>query len=205
MALRAVGAGLVVYGITGLILIVLGAIVGLEAAGRIERLAQDADNTLAAAARTTDAAAESFTSIDGSLSEAEVSADGAAELSREASATLDQLALAMRISVFGTRPLEPLADDFATSALQAAELGDALDSVSGSLGGTRIDVARIGTEMAVLADEIRSLRESSAAGGETPPARAFVALLLAWLAIPAAGGLIGGLALLAGRQLNGPV
>lgn len=201
MARRALGAGLVVYGVTGLVLIVLGAMVGLETAGYIERLAQDADDTLAAAARTTDAAAQSFTGIDGSLSEAEASAGGAAELSREASATLDQLALAMRISVFGSRPLEPLADDFATSADQAAELGDALDSVSGSLGGTRIDVARIGTEMTVLAEEIRSLRQSSGTGGQAPPVRALVALLLAWLAIPAVGGLIGGLALLAGRPL----
>lgn len=205
MALRTLGAGLVVYGITGLVLIVLGAMVGLEAAAHIERLARDADDTLAAAARTTDAAAESFTSIDGSLSEAEASADGAAQLSREASTTFDQLALAMRISVFGARPLEPLADDFATSADHAAQLGDTLDSVSGSLGSTRTDVARIGTEMAILANELRSLRESSGTAGETPPVRAFVALLLAWLAIPAVGGLIGGLALLSGQRLSRPV
>ena len=103
---------LILYGILGLVLILVGAVMGLELASRIERLAATADGTLAAAARSTDAAAEAFTNVDGSLSEAETSAIAAAALARDASGTLASLAQAMELSVFGAQPLLPRSPTF---------------------------------------------------------------------------------------------
>lgn len=187
---------LILYGVFGLLLVTGGALMGLGMADRIERLATAADDTLAAAARSTRAAADSFTSVDGSLSEAQVSADGAAALAREASGTLDALALAMELSLFGAQPLLPLAGEFSTSSDQASELADALGSVSTSLSDTRTDVAIIGVELGTLSDEIEELQGTAEPADASPPLRLFVALLLAWLAIPAIGSLIYGLALL---------
>ncbi|HYI67527.1 MAG TPA: hypothetical protein VEW95_11425 [Candidatus Limnocylindrales bacterium] len=189
---------LILYGVLGLVLVVGGAAIGLDVTARIERLTATADGTLAAAARSTDVAAEAFTNVDASLTESQASADAAAELSRDASVTMASLAQAMELSVFGAQPLLPLAAEFDASAEQASALAGTLDLVAASLGDTRTDVARIGTELAGLSTELSALREANGTS-ETrtaPPLRIFVLLLLAWLLIPAAGGLLMGLALL---------
>jgi len=188
--------GLIAYGLLGLLLVIGGAVIGLDVAGRIERLASSADGALSAAARSTRAAADSFASIDGSLSQAQASADGAAILAREAGATLDSLAVGMQLTVLGAQPLLPLADEFSASADQAEQLGGRLDAVGSSLGETRTDMAIIGLELDALSSEIDSLRGAGEASGSSPALRLFVALLLAWIAIPAVAALLVGLALL---------
>ena len=187
---------LIFYGVLGLAVVLSGAAIGLEVTARIERLTATADGTLAAAARSTDVAAAAFANVDGSLSESQASADAAAALARDASGTLASLARAMGLSVFGAQPLLPLAGEFETSAEQAAALAETLDQVAVSLGDSRIDVAAIGTELAGLSAELGALRDANATTGPSPPLRIFVLLLLAWLLVPAAGGLLMGLALL---------
>jgi hypothetical protein len=186
--------GLIVYGVLGLVLAVGGVTFGLETAGRIERLAAASDGTLAAAARSTRAAAGSFASVDTSLANAEESAAQAATLAAEASGTLDALSTSMNLSIFGTQPLQPLADEFSTSADQAEELAATLGVVGGSLSDTRADAAVIGVELAGLGDELDALREATP--NEPIPVRGLVALLVVWLALPAVGALIAGLSLL---------
>ncbi|MEO7296182.1 MAG: hypothetical protein ABIZ57_08560, partial [Candidatus Limnocylindria bacterium] len=89
-----------------------------------------------------------------------------------------------------------LAGEFEASAEQASALGETLDRVGGSLGDTRTDVVSIGTELDGLSAELDALREANGTGGSAPSLRLFVVMLLAWLLIPALGGLLGGLALL---------
>jgi len=187
---------LILYGVLGFALVLGGAMIGLELASRIERLATTADGTLAAAVRSTDAAADAFTNVDGSLSEAETSAAAAGALARDASGTLASLARAMELSVFGAQPLLPLAGEFDASAEQASALGETLDRVGGSLGATRTDVTSIGTELDELSVQLAGLRDANGSGGTAPPLRPFVILLLSWLLVPAVGGLLAGLALL---------
>lgn len=187
---------LILYGVLGFALVLGGAMIGLELASRIERLATTADGTLAAAVRSTNAAADAFTNVDGSLSEAETSAAAAGALARDASGTLASLARAMELSVFGAQPLLPLAGEFDASADQASALGETLDRVGGSLGATRTDVTSIGTELDELSVQLAGLRDANGSGGTAPPLRPFVILLLSWLLVPAVGGLLAGLALL---------
>jgi len=193
---RTLAWGLIAYGILGLVLVVGGALIGLQAAGRVERLVSAADGALIAAARSTRAAADSFTSVDGSLATAQLSADEAASLAGEASGTLASLAASMRLSFFGTQPLLPLASEFETSADQASELAETLGSMSGSLDVTRDDAAAIGGELESLSNELEILRGADPQAGGSPPLSFFVVLLLAWLAVPAVGALLFGLALL---------
>lgn len=193
---RPLAWGLIIYGILGLALVVIGAVVGLDLAARIERTAALAGGSLEAATRATRAAADSFDSVDGSLTEAQTSADGAADLARDASGTLDALAAAMNLSILGSQPLAPLSDQFGTSADQADQLAETLESVSTSLGDTRTDVATIGVELDLLSRELEELSELSGTESGSPSIRLFVGLLLAWLAIPAIGALLYGAALL---------
>jgi hypothetical protein len=196
---RAAGWLLVIYGLLGLVLVVSGALVGLDAADRFERLATDADEAVSSAAAATGAAADSFANIDTSLAESRSSADAAAALAREASGTLTALATAMSLSIFGAQPLLPLAAEFTTSAEQAAELAETLDGVGASLGDTRIGVARIAPELQRLSDELYALGGGAERGAGTPPLRVFVVVLLAWLLMQAVGSLLGGLVLMRSR------
>lgn len=192
---RTLGWMLVAYGAVGVALVVLTAWIGLDVAARVERLATDADATLVAAAGATDAAAESFANIDASLSEAEASSLTAAALARDASATLDALASAMGLSVFGAQPLLPLAAEFTTSAEQATALAGTLDAVAGSLSDTRTDVSLIGPQLELLSDQLAGLADDPETSS-APPLRLAVALLLAWLFLPAVGSIVAGVLIL---------
>ena len=118
------GWAMLIYGILGLVLLLGTAAAGIAVADRVERLVASTDGILTAAARSTEAAAAALGNVDGSLTEAQVSAAAAASLARDASATLASLGSAMEISIFGAQPLLPLADDFMQSADQAAALGE---------------------------------------------------------------------------------
>ena len=199
---RGLGYLLVVYGALGLALVAGGASLGLDLAGRLERMASEADTTLAAAARATEATAAAFENVDGSLAEARASSDSAAALAREASGTLASLAIAMELSVFGAQPLQPLAGEFSASADQASALADTLDDVGASLGDTRADAARIGPELATLSEQLRALgadpdRPAGTVGA--PPLRAFVVLVLAWVGMQAFVSLVVGISLARSR------
>lgn len=196
---RAAGWLLLMYGLLGFLLVVSGALVGLDAADRFERLATDANEAITSAAAATDAAADSFTNVDASLAESRTSADAAAALAREASGTLDALADAMSLSILGAQPLLPLAEEFMTSAQQATELAETLDAVGGSLGDTRADVAQIAPQLERLSDELDALGGGSERGAGTPPLRIFVIVLLAWLLMQAVGSVLGGLMLMRPR------
>ena len=199
---RGLGWLLVVYGAMGLALVTGGAFIGLDLAGRVERVAAEADTTLMAAARATEATADAFENVDGSLAEARASSDAAAALAREAAGTLASLAVAMELSVFGAQPLQPLAGEFAASADQASALADTLDDVGSSLGDTRTDAARIGPELTTLSEQLSALgadpeRPRGTVG--SPPLRAFVVLLLAWVGMQAFVSLVAGITLVRSR------
>ena len=190
--------GLVAYGLVGLALSVVGFTFGLDAAGQLERLAAATDTTLEAAARSTAAAADSFESIDASLVNAEGSVAQAATLSADAGATLDALSVAMNLSVFGAQPLQPLADEFADAADQAEELASTLEVTTGSVNDVRADAEAIGGELSTLADELDALRESLPA--DPIPIRGLVALLLAYLTLPAVAALVAGFLMLRAQR-----
>ena len=192
----ATGWLLIVYAVVGFALVILGGLVGIDLATRVEQLTGNADSALTAAAGATEAAAESFASIDDSLGDARTSSDAAAALAREASGSLRSLASAMALSIFGAQPLLPLAEDFSTSADQAADLADTLDEVGGSLGDTRADVARIGPELELLSDQLDELAAEPDANASAAPFRLFVIALLAWLLFQAVGSLVAGLSLI---------
>ena len=192
---RTTGRLLIAYAILGFVLVAFGAFTGLELAAQVERLSGTADQALSAAARATDAAADSFTSVDGSLSDAQTSADSAAGLAREAAGSLRSLAASMDVSILGTQPLQGLAAAFEANAEQADALAGTLDSVGASLGDTRTEVARIGPELSSLSEELRTLGTEPEAAAAAPGLRLFVVLLLVWLVMQAFASLVAGLVL----------
>lgn len=192
---RGAGRLLIAYGLVGLALVAVGAFVGLGLAAQVERLSGTADAALTAAARATDAAAESFAAVDVSLADSESSAAAAATLAREASGSLDSLAAAMDVRILGTQPLAGLAAQFTANAEQAEAVADTLDAVEASLGDTRTEVARIAPELEALSEELRALGTEPQAATAAPGLRLFVVLLLIWLVMQSLGSVIAGSAL----------
>ena len=198
MPRRRLGWALIAYGTAGIVLLIIVVGVALDAAARAERLVGSADATLESAATTADAAAAAFSGANDSLNRGAASAADAASLSRDASATLDSLAVAMEISIFGGQPLLPLADDFAASADQAASLADELDGVGAALDDTQADITLVGARLSELADDLDALSPADPSSASMPPLSLIVVLLGAWLALPAIGALATGIWLLRG-------
>jgi hypothetical protein len=184
--MRMLGWLLILYAVIGAGLVLASIIVGGPMVGRVDRLATSATQSMGEAARAADAAADAFTGFDASLAQARESTDQAARLSRDASATLQALSQAMSLSVLGSQPLLPLADDFGTSAEQMRAMGDNLDGIGSALSTNRGQIAAVGHELRLLADRLAELRGGVAAeqAGRGLPLSWLFYGFLAWQLLP---------------------
>jgi hypothetical protein len=189
---------LLLYAILGAGLVVASVAIGGPIVARVDRLATSASGSMDAAARAADAAADAFTGFDTSLAEARRSTEEAATLSRDTSDTLQSLSDAMSLSVLGTQPLLPLADDFATSAEQLRHMGDNLKGIGVALTTNQDQIADVGAELRLLADQLAGLRGGVAAeqAGSGPPLIWLFYGFLAWQLLPIGAAVIGGRMLL---------
>lgn len=147
------------YAALGSVLIVAALLVGGPLVDRLDRLSGSAVDTMGAASEAARAAADAFEGLDASVVQARTSAEDAAALSGETATTLDALATAMNLNLFGAQPLLPLADQFERSAEQMRELGGNLDGIGLALDANREDVAIVGDRMSELADELETLSD----------------------------------------------
>lgn len=166
---------LAAYAAIGIVLVLAALLVGGPLVSRLDRVTTSATDTMSAAASAARAAAEAFDGFDTSVEQARSSADDAAGLSRETATTLDALATAMSIEFLGAQPLLPLAGQFQRSADQMRELGDNLERIGAALSANRTDIAAVGVEMRVLADEMEAFE------GRVAAERVTGGLPLSWL------------------------
>jgi hypothetical protein len=166
---------LAAYAAIGVVLVLAALIVGGPLVARLDRVTTSASDTMAAAASAARAAADAFDGFDTSVEQAHTSADDAAGLSRETATTLDALAAAMGIEFLGAQPLLPLAGQFQRSADQMRELGDNLDGIGAALSANQTDIAAVGAEMRILADELEAFE------GRVAAERLAGGLPLSWL------------------------
>jgi hypothetical protein len=203
--MRLLGWLLAAYAAIGVVFVIVAAVIGGPLVARVDRMTTSATTTMRAAAQAADAAADAFGGFDSSITRARTSADGAADLSRSTATTLDGLAAAMSISIFGSQPLEPLASQFAASADQLRELGAELGGIGQALEVNRDDVGRVGSRMRALATELESLEGRIAnerAGGGLPISWLFYGFLL-WQLLPIGAAAIGGAWLLHHARMVG--
>jgi hypothetical protein len=184
---------LAAYAVVGVILVLAALLVGGPLVARLDRVTTSATDTMSAAAAAARAAADAFDGFDTSVEEARTSAEDAAELSRETATTLDALAAAMGLELFGAQPLLPLASQFQRSADQMRELGDNLEEIGGALGANREDIGEVGMRMEALADELEELEGRIAAEqveGGLPLSWLYYGFLL-WQLLPIAAAAVG--------------
>ena len=75
----------------------------------------------------------------------------------------------MNLSIFGAQPLQPLADEFADAAEQAAALSVTLGTTAGSVSDVQADAAAIGVELEGLAAQLEALRDTVPAEPDPDP------------------------------------
>ncbi|HEX5397084.1 MAG TPA: hypothetical protein VFX74_08345, partial [Candidatus Limnocylindria bacterium] len=92
---RAAGIGLTVYGVVGIVLIVVAMLVGGAALQRVERLTSSLSGTLTAAASTSRTSVAALGNLRGGVSRSSTAASDAGTLVDRASTTSSQLAAAM--------------------------------------------------------------------------------------------------------------
>jgi hypothetical protein len=207
--MRALGVVLILYGALGLVLVGAGAVVGVDAVARVEHLSENVEGSLAAATTTVQNTADSFDGFETSLSEANAAARNAAEVMRDSSVTMASLAGAMSLTILGTQPLLPLAQDFERGAEQLAVLSRDLDRLGVALSANIDDVSAIRDDLRSLGERLDRLTAGggAAANGVTGgtsgvPLRLLFGGLLAWLALQAVTALVAGIVLL--RRASAP-
>lgn len=205
---RHLGLGLLAYGLAGLLLLaVAGAVIGgtvhqLNVAGKTVGEQRDALlATLRATSLTMRNASAGVGNVGHSLTAAHASADHAAGLARSMGNTLRGLSSAMNVQIFGTQPLAGLASGFDNAGGQSDELAGDLDALGTALAQNTTDLEMSRQDLAALSERVDLL----VAAVETTPfgvgqepfivELVFVGLLV-WLAVPAAGSIAVGAALL---------
>jgi hypothetical protein len=203
---RTLGWLLVVYAFFGMLLLVAAVALGLPMVGRVQRITDSASGSIAAAARSAQAASDALAGFDDSLTQAQQSATDAASLSRDAAGTLDGLSEAMTVSILGTQPLIGLADDFANSATQLMRLGDSLEQIGGAMATSQEDMGAVSVELQGLTDQLTELAGVTEAelAGTDPPLTWLFAGFLAWQAVQVVAAGLAGLLLLRDARRREP-
>ena len=191
LPVREIGIALVGIGAVGLVAVIVAFIVIGAILSRLEAVSEAAAGPLESTARTVSDAAEAFDGFSASLGEAQQSAASAAAIADQASETLDNVADAMSIQIFGTQPLLQAAEGFRQSSAQLASLGDDLEEMGDALGANIGDVEQAATNLREVRNEMNGLltafETQDGSDGGIGLARIGIYLLLAWLGVVAVG------------------
>jgi hypothetical protein len=196
---RRLGLALMLYGLIGLailgavLLFVVGPLgepggLGIDAGrDQVVRLLDASEDALADA----ELAARN---ADTGLVEAADAAGSAGGFMTELAGTMRELAASLRISIFGSQPFGPAADDFERVAASASNVATDLQTAATAvrLGGE--DLSSLASELAAMQDEVVAMRTSvdTALAVDTSGWRLMAVVLVAWLAVPALVSLLVG-------------
>jgi hypothetical protein len=208
---RQLAAGLIAYGVVGLLLFVVSVpvIVGpLASLGRIATQRVDAIRWLDLTGQGLDDVGLGSANAGTSLASAATAAGNAALLAQELSASMTSLRDASGLSILGSQPLAGLTDSFDRVAGRAGDLSSSMTSLAGSLGQNTRDFAAVSADAATLREQVSSLRDAFAAPGsaDVESLAAWLVpaalLLVTWLATPAVASLVAGILMFraAGRE-----
>ena len=195
---RAAGIGLTAYGLVGIVLIVIALLVGGAALGRVERLTSSLSGTLAAAATTSRTSVTALGNLRDGVTRSSTAASDAGGLVDQASTTSSQLAAAMTISILGAQPLLPMATSFNDLSTQLQSLSGDLREIGTALDTSGSDLDRLEADMRQMTTRLEALSGTNGTASIISGGGLRLALLalLIWLAVPAIGALVVGLALL---------
>jgi hypothetical protein len=206
-ALRRLTKGLLAYGVIGLILSLVAALAILLAVGRLSAVgatvgggADQVGTVLARMTTVLDGAATSAATFGTTIDNGSSALTAAAADIRAIVPQLRDIETqANAINILGSKPLEPLAGLFGQIAGQLGDLDGRLDTVATNLSENRGALTNNAAALSALADETRTLADRLAPATLVQLvddarwfAIAMVIVVLAGVAVPAAGALVFG-------------
>jgi hypothetical protein len=207
------GAGLIVYGLTGLIILVVvaaGILRGLdrivELSVSVEQQRRSLTTALETASATISSTATTLSGIDASLGQAQMSVTEAATLATDVSATMANLAAALNVNILGSQPFASTSGGFTQAATELQTLAGALGQTSAALGSNGTDTRAVGQQLVRLQsavdtvhDRLQTAPDTQVSGAEVGTLREVLGALLAWLAVQAVAAVLVGTWLLVRR------
>ena len=202
---RRLGVGLLAFGISGLVLVVLAAVLVLGSLAAVDTAASGFERQRAELVAMIDPAASALSDAATSAANAGASLTTASEASRRAADLTARLATSFEgmaglgsFDVFGARPFAAVASQFTDVATQSRTLSTDLTATADALAQNVADSTAVAVDLRNLADRLRRLEATTGASGRGAPgtaeagsslpigaARLVLLGLLAWLAIPA--------------------
>ena len=201
---RRLAAGLIAYGVVGILVLAVSIPVLVEplaAIGRIVSQQGEAVRWLDLTGQGLEDAGRGSANAGASLESAAGAARNAASLAQELSVSMASLRDASSLTILGSQPLGGLTGDFDRVAGRASDLASSMVSLAGMLDRDTTDFSAIAADVTSLrgqADQLRMTVASELGGMGTAGALLVPAtlLLLLWLATPAVASLIAGIWLL---------
>ena len=208
---RAIGVGLTVYGVMGLVAgaIVVVATIGIAVGMRpaLENVDRQRDAVVASLERgsaSLEKTAALIADSAGVVQNTSKIASEAANVSRRFADTLSRLASTFgSFAVLGNQPFGPLASDATQLAEQLRGIAIELDALGSRLGGISRDLPPLAADVGATATELGSVAAELAALDVPEAAEAAftwlvvgVLFLVTWLLVPAVAALVAGIALL---------
>ena len=205
--LGVLGAGLVIYGVIGLILFAAVAVAINRPLERAQALSASVESeraaliqTLGQAQTTLDGMSEGVGRMDTSLADAKSATDRASGIAGDLATSMYDLRDAMSLSIFGAQPLIGLASGFDGSGQQLQALGTDPTTIGTSLEANRNDAISTSANLAQLATSVGQITTlvSDTQGVEISTAsldavRLAVYAICGWLAVLALGCIVVGL------------
>jgi hypothetical protein len=169
--LRLLGAGLILYGVIGIVIFIVVAVAinrPLDRIGELSRSVEEQRSLLVSSMvqgeTTIREMAVGVGRMDESLISARAATDRSSQIALNVSASMLQLRDAMSISVLGTQPLIGLASGFDQTGTQLQQLSSDLTTIGASLAANSADVVTTAADLEELAGTVSTLRDAVETG-----------------------------------------
>lgn len=198
-ARRSMGMVLAIFGAVGIallggsLLVVVGPVDADEGPFGLEGQRRQIVRLLDATETAIDDAETAVRSADDSLGQTADAAASAGGFMTELATTMRAASGTLRLSVFGTQPFVPVAEDFERVAGQAEAVAADLQATAGSVDDASADLATLAADLAEMRAEMATIRSGISGQIETDSWRLVIGALLGWLVIPALVSLLLGL------------
>jgi hypothetical protein len=169
--LRFLGAGLVVYGVLGVLIFAIVAIALTRPLDRIGQLSQSVEeqrallvDSMLQGETTIREMAAGVRRMDTSLTSARSATDRSSQIAVGVAESMFQLRDAMSISILGAQPLIGLAAGFDQTGSQLLQLSSDLTTIGVSLETNATDIVTTAVNLDELADTVNTLKDSVESG-----------------------------------------
>ncbi|MGZ4246425.1 MAG: hypothetical protein ACXVSE_19225, partial [Solirubrobacteraceae bacterium] len=161
---RSLAAGLVVYGVTGLVLAVVGLLLAVQFNARVDQLASGVTERVASIEQTLHSTATALDKAATTTDSFAVTLERTAPVLDQAIATLGSSADTMRsaasasanLSILGQQPLAGLGASLSSTADQIDQLAGQLGGVSEALTANRVALGELAASLRALSADVEA-------------------------------------------------